>query len=360
MSLQKTRLGLLGAGFMAQQAHLPCFAAAPNCEVRAIGSYRPRLAAALAETYGIPRVYADYRSLIDDPDLDAIVCIQPFHNHFHLGKEILAAGKSLFTEKPMVTRLADGQELVALAKRNNLTYGVGFMKRFDPGVQLAREQINVLLGSGELGELRLVDAYCYLGDWLQGACTPTRHDEPAAYPPIERRYPGHVPPRLAPAYDFLLEVYSHNLNLVRYLLPQERLECLGAVTTGDETWALTLVSDQVLVSLRGARSASQGWAEATSFLFERGKVVVCTPAPMNRQAVAAVSVYAHAEKEALSVDKRLHAGIEWAFALQARAFVEAVRGERPFPASGVDCLRDMEIIEHVFRIVRLAGRRATT
>lgn len=352
MSPEKVRIGLLGTGFMAQLAHLPSFAAVPECQVAAIASHRLALAARLAEQHGIPAVYADYRDLINDPALAAVICIQPFHNHYALGKQVLEAGKALFTEKPMVTRLADGQALVALAEGRGLVYGVGFMKRFDPGVQLAQAQIAALLESGELGELRLVDAHCLMGDWLQNVGAPLQADEPPDYPALERRYPAHVPPRLISAYDYLLEAYSHNLNLVRYLLPNERLECLNAVTTGDETWAVTLVSGEVLVSLRGAWSASPGWDEVTSFIFERGKVTVRTPAPMQRQAVAQVSVLSRPQGG--WAERHLQAEVEWSFARQARAFVRAVQGGAPFAASGRDCLRDLELIEQIFRVVQPA------
>jgi predicted dehydrogenase len=350
MTHPKVRLGLIGTGFMAQLAHLPSFAALPNCEIAAIASHRPQLAAALAAQYGIPKVYADESSLIQDPDVQAVICIQPFHKHYPLGLEVLRAGKALFTEKPMVTRLDDGLALVDLAERQGLVYGVGFMKRFDPGVQLAGDQIKSFIESGELGELRLIDAHCYLGDWLQGADSPRRSDEPADYPAIERRYPEHVGLERAAAYDYLTEVYSHNLNLIRYLLPAERLECVSAVSTADETWALTLVSGNVLVSLRGAPSASHEWDEVTRFVFARGKVTVRTPAPMNRQAVASVSIY---RRDGPSpVEQHLHAGLEWSLARQARAFVAAVSGGEVFAAAGRDSLRDMEIIEHVFRIAQ--------
>jgi predicted dehydrogenase len=338
---------------MAQLAHLPSFAAVAEAEIVALATHRPEVGAALAGRYGIPQIYFDYRDLIANPNLDAVVCIQPYHQHFALGQAVLASGKALFTEKPMVTRYDHGRQLVELAERQGVVYGVGFMKRFDPGVQLAREQLAVIIGSGELGRLRLVEAHCYLGDWLQGSGTPVTDASVPVYAPIERHYPNHVGAALAPAFDYLLEVYCHNLNLVRYLLPDEQLVCLGAVMADPQTWALTLASGDVLVSLQGAQSAAHHWDETTSFIFERGQVTVRTPAPMQRQAVAALTVYAHGGGGAVSVERRLHpAEIEWAFARQARAFVAAVRGETPYAAPGRDSLRDLALIEQIFRIAQ--------
>src|SRR5713226_7799361 len=173
----KAGIGFLGTGFMGQLAHLDNYATNPECQVVAIAEVRPKLAAAVAAKYGVPRVYTDHCELLADPEVQAVVCSQPFHNNYPLGKQVLQAGRSLITEKPMVTRLDDGQEMVDLARQMGVLYAVGFMKRYDPGVQSARLQIAELIDSGELGPLRLVDAYCFTGDWLQNVGHPVTVEE---------------------------------------------------------------------------------------------------------------------------------------------------------------------------------------
>lgn len=104
----KARVGFLGAGFMGQLAHLDNYADNPDCQVVAVAEARPKLGATVAAKYGVPKVYASQHELLADPEVEAVVCSQPCHNNYPLGKQVLAASRALFTEQPMVARLDDG------------------------------------------------------------------------------------------------------------------------------------------------------------------------------------------------------------------------------------------------------------
>jgi predicted dehydrogenase len=336
---------------MGQLAHLDNYASDPNCEVVALAEVRPKLAEAVAAKYRIRKVYHDHCELLADPEIEAVVCAQPWHSNYPLGKQILGAGRSLITEKPMVTRLDDGQELVALAGQKGVLYAVGFMKRYDAGVQLARQHIAELAASGELGRLRLVDAYCYTGDWLQNVGWPLSVDESTQAPPVAKRYPDHVPPERQDAYDFLINVFAHNINLIRYLLPAGELRVAGGVFISPAL-SLSLTAGEVVVHLSGMTLPYHHWAEETRFVFDKGHVAVLTPAPMNRQASARVQVY-RGDKPIHAVTEPL-AEIDWSFRRQARGFVAALLGHAPLLAPGDDCLHDVAILEDVMRKVTFA------
>jgi predicted dehydrogenase len=343
---RKAGIGFLGTGFMGQLAHLYNYADNPACRVVALAEIRPKLAEAVAERYGVQKVYADHHDLLADPDIEAVVCSQPFHNNYPLGKQVLAAGKALITEKPMVTRLDEGQELVALARQKGVIYAVGFMKRYDPGVQIARQKIQELVQSGELGALRMVDAYCNTGDWLQNLGRPISVDEETQAPPVINRYPDHVTPQRRDAYDYLINVFAHNVNLIRYLLPGGQMTVANGLFYG-QAISINLTSGDVVISLRGTPVHYHDWSEETKFIFEKGHVTVRTPAPMNRQAVAKVTIY----RAILPVreERELFAEIDWGFRRQARGFVAAVLGGAKPLAPGEDCLNDVAILEDVMR-----------
>jgi predicted dehydrogenase len=296
-------------------------------------------------------VYTDHRELLNDPQVQAVVCVQPFHNNYRLGKQVLESGRALITEKPMVTRLDDGQELVEIARQQAVIYAVGFMKRYDPGVQLARRKIAEVVASGELGTLRMVDAYCFTGDWLENPGAPVTVDEPTSPPPIVGRYPDHIPPARHAAYDYVINVFAHNINLIRYLLPDEQLACVNGVLKG-QALAVAFTSRDVIVSLRGVPSSSHGWAEETRFIFDKGYIAVKTPAPMNRQTVASVTVYKGDGQ--ISQETRLQPEIDWSFRRQARGFVAALLGQEAPLAPGIDSLRDVALIEDIFRLAEIS------
>jgi predicted dehydrogenase len=106
-------IGFVGTGYMGQLAHLANYAQlrdAGECEIAGVTDLKQSLARAVAEKYGIQRVYQSIEELLDDAVVDADNCIQQWPNNYTLVKQILAAGKSVLTEKPMVGRLNEAEE----------------------------------------------------------------------------------------------------------------------------------------------------------------------------------------------------------------------------------------------------------
>lgn len=347
------RIGFLGAGFMGQLGHLANFHRVPDCEVAALAEVRPELGRRVAAAYGIPTLYQSHEELLANDSLDAIVASQPYHRNYYLGGEVLRAGKHLFTEKPMAATVADAKELVALAQKNSLVYAVGFMKRFDPGMELAQRIIADFEESGELGEMEMVDTTCFTGDWLQNPGLPIKTDEPPPSDDKPPRYPKGLHPELQAMYDHFLNIYSHNINLLHFLLPGRRIACESAHRSG-RSFLVSMRTGQVLVSLRGARCRSNRWEEHTAIHFQKGRVEIQSATPMNRQQVAQVSVWR--DSHGVWTEERLFAPVEWAFYRQAAAFVQAVGGAE-LPTSGDKCLADVALMEEVFQRLQQQERQ---
>ena len=228
-------------------------------------------------------------------------------------------------------------------------YAVGFMKRYDPGVQLARGKIAEAVGSGELGALRMVDASCFMGDWLENVGAAISVEEDTRPPAVAARYPEHIGPALHAAYDYFINVFAHNVNLIRYLLPNEQVACAGGLAHG-QTPALNFTSGEVVISLRGTPVAWNAWREETRFIFDKGIIGVRTPSPMNRQATAKVTIATGHGR--VNEERQLHTEVDWCFRRRALGFTAAVLGREKPLAPGEDCLRDVEIMEDVFRKVK--------
>lgn len=238
------RIGFLGTGFMGQLAHLENYDRIPDCDVVALAEVRPELGWKVASYYGIPSVYRSHEELLADDSVDAVVASQPFHRNYYLGREVLGAGKHLFTEKPMVGTVDDARELVALAEENSLVYAVGFMKRYDPGMQLAQRNVAEFEKTGEIGDLKMVDTTCFLRDWLQNPEQPITTDEPPPSDNLQPRYPDHLDPQRRVEYSHFLNIYSHNINLLDFYRP-EGIDCR---TNGDSRLAssrLILIATQI-------------------------------------------------------------------------------------------------------------------
>jgi predicted dehydrogenase len=100
-------------------------------------------------SFGFMRGSADWRAVVEDPDVDAVFIAAPNMVHVELIEAAAAAGKQVFCEKPV----GGTPELVLRAARAaraaGVTSGVGYNYRWAPLVQYARE----LIGTGELGEI---------------------------------------------------------------------------------------------------------------------------------------------------------------------------------------------------------------
>jgi predicted dehydrogenase len=343
----------IGTGMMGQLAHLANYARLRDegaCEIAGVTDLKPNLAQAVAERYRVPQVYASAEELLADPQIDGVACIQQWPNNYALVRQILSAGKSVITEKPMVGRIDEAEELTALARGRGVHYAVGFMKRYDPGVELARALVAEKRASNELGRLLAVDALCNGGDWLHNVEAPIRVDDPAP-PPAEPTYPNACrTPAQRAAYGWLLNIFSHTVNLCHFLLGDE-MSPQSARFHADRAMAATLSCGDVLVTIRGAGTRAHEWREWTTLIFERGEIAIKTPTPMNRQRVADVTVLE--SRDGRFATTQHHAPIAWSFFRQARGFVAALAGEEPLRAPAAECLWDVRVMERLIEIAEM-------
>src|SRR5579871_4835451 len=96
MSERRVRVGVVGAGTFAEQAHIPGIQVHPQGEVVALCARNRERVAALAARYGVPGVHTDYRELIAQPDIDAVSVATPDVLHAPVALAALEAGKHVF------------------------------------------------------------------------------------------------------------------------------------------------------------------------------------------------------------------------------------------------------------------------
>ncbi|KAA0988674.1 Gfo/Idh/MocA family protein [Dyadobacter aurulentus] len=103
------------------------------------------------------KTYSDYRKLLDDKDIDAVVIGSPDHWHCLMMAEACEAGKDVYVEKPIGNSIAECRAMVAAQQRYNRVVQVGQWQRSQ---QHFREAID-FVHSGELGKIRLVKVWGY-------------------------------------------------------------------------------------------------------------------------------------------------------------------------------------------------------
>ena len=148
----RVRLGLIGCGgrgfyvadYMLQLPHVEFTAA---CDV-----WDERRARAAVRLGAQCKTFGDFRRLLDQKDVDAVLVATP--DHWHAIPTVLAcqAGKDVYVEKPLAHNVKEGRAMVDAARRNGRVVQVGTQQRSAPHFERAREMIR----SGKLGEVRYV------------------------------------------------------------------------------------------------------------------------------------------------------------------------------------------------------------
>ena len=146
--------GILGYARIAQNSVIPAIEAAANATCHAVATRDPERAAQARASGRYEQVYADYQSVLDDPDIDAVYI--PLPNHLHLPWTVAAAerGKHVLCEKPLALSLRECEAMARTCERRGVLLAEAFMYRYSSRTQKLLE----IVRSGALGELRHIFA----------------------------------------------------------------------------------------------------------------------------------------------------------------------------------------------------------
>jgi predicted dehydrogenase len=165
-------IGIVGGGYMgkahavAMSAVAAVFDTALRPSLEMICTTTPQGAAEKARQFGFARATADWRVLVADPKVEAVVIASPQDTHKDIALAAFAAGKHVFCEKPLGLGLADSREMLAAAQRSGRVHMTGFNYIRTPASQLARQ----IISSGEIGDVT----------WFRGEHTEDFLADPAA------------------------------------------------------------------------------------------------------------------------------------------------------------------------------------
>lgn len=146
--MKKFRVGIAGCGNIFPMHALPV-SRLEKTELAAVCDVKEDRAKNAAEKFNC-RYYTDYREMIDKEDLDAVHICTPHYMHAPIAIYAANAKKHVLTEKPMSITMEDAEAMIKAAKDNNVTLGVIFQNRYNPGSVLIKETLE----SGALGRIR--------------------------------------------------------------------------------------------------------------------------------------------------------------------------------------------------------------
>ena len=348
--MAKTRIGFVGVGGMGQCAHLKNYVTVPECEVVALAEVRPGLGTAVAAKYGIPRVYADHTAMLQHEQLDGLVASQPFTRHGTLISDLAQYGLPIFTEKPLAGCIQQGERILQALQAGGSWHMVGYHKRSDPAAMYAKQEIDRLKATGELGAMRYVRIIMPAGDWVAGGFIDLIRTE-EELPPVTWDDPApDMDQETYDAYIAFVNYYIHQVNFMRYMLGEPYRATF--VDPSRVVLNVTSASGVAGVIEMSPYSNSIDWQEQVLVCFEKGWVQIDLPAPLASNRPGRVTIMRDPRDG--STPTTLTPTLPWVHAMRQQAinFVAAVRGEMAPLCTAAEALEDLQVAKQYLDLAR--------
>ena len=151
---EQIRAGIIGAGGRGRL--LSATFKEVGAEMAAVCDiYEPNLALGLKEANTGAKPYDNYKKLLEDKSLDAVVIATPDHWHAQMVIDAVQAGKDVYVEKPLAHKVDEGFRIVEAVRRTKRVVQVGTQRRSYDVFQEAKR----VFESGALGDVRLVNGW---------------------------------------------------------------------------------------------------------------------------------------------------------------------------------------------------------
>ncbi|HEY2694453.1 MAG TPA: Gfo/Idh/MocA family oxidoreductase [Pseudonocardiaceae bacterium] len=152
-------VGIIGANpdrGWAVRAHVPALQGLPeHYRLTAVATTNPASAQRAASQFGAPHAFADYRRLVEHPEVDLVIVSVKVPAHLELAGAAIAAGKHVFSEWPLTVTTDEAVQLADAADKAGVRTAIGLQARFAPAIVRAAE----LIASGHIGRVTAITTY---------------------------------------------------------------------------------------------------------------------------------------------------------------------------------------------------------
>ncbi len=324
-TVEPVRWGILGAANIAIKKVVPSMRGSPLSRIVAIASRNLEKARVAASELDIPRAYGSYEELIADPDVEAVYI--PLPNHLHVPWSIRAAeaGTHVLCEKPIGLSADEARSLLAARDAAGVQVAEAFMVRAHP----LWTEVERLIAAGRIGTLTLI----------------TGHFS------YYRRDPSDVRSRLDWGGGALMDIGCYPIFIARWMFGAEPVE-VAAMLDRDPEFGIDRLTSALLRFPNGQATftcAGQLVPYQRVQLFgDRGRIDV--EIPFNAPADRACRIFLD-DGSALGGASAVAIEVPVAdqYRLQSERFAAAVRGVGTVPVSLETAIRNMAVIDALFR-----------
>ncbi len=153
-------VAMIGTGGIALANHVPGIQLCPQAELVALCDSNESILEKAGQATGINRTYTDYKLLIEQPGVDAVIIATPNVAHFPIAMAAIAAGKHVMCEKPLAMNVGEAKEMYQAAEKAGVRHMTAFTYRFVPAMRYMRH----LVTFGAIGQVYHFRANRFL-DW---------------------------------------------------------------------------------------------------------------------------------------------------------------------------------------------------
>lgn len=153
---EKVKFGIIGTGVGANFCAngIALIANSGIAELTAVTSRREEKAREFASKWGAKQWYTDYRRMLTEAPIDAVIISTPHYQHYPMALDAIEANKHILIDKPMAISLKEADEIIREAERKGVKLGVNLQSRFDPTIRKVKEAAD----DGIFGRLILGEA----------------------------------------------------------------------------------------------------------------------------------------------------------------------------------------------------------
>ncbi len=315
--MKQLNIGIIGAGRIGKVHMQSITYNVPTAKVLGITDVFKDGLQELADKYGIEKVYADYKEMLADKDIDAVLVCSSTDTHADISIEAAKAGKHVFCEKPVDLTPEKVKAVIDAVAEAGVKLQVGFNRRFDHNFAHVRSLIN----EGKVGNLELIKIT-------------SRDPEP---PPAEY---------VAVSGGMFLDMTIHDFDMARFLAGSDVTEVYASATclvdpaigeAGDVDTAIINLKFEngALGVIDNSRRAAYGYDQRIEVFGSLGAAMASNDTPTN------VTVM---NGDGVTTDKPLYFFLErymQSFRDEMVQFVDAVLNDKPTPTTGLDGLNSI-------------------
>ncbi len=160
----RVRMGFVGVGNRGDKVHEAFLEWGDSQTVAVCDLRNDYMDLAAKKSRGTPKRYKDYRKLLDDKDVDAVMIATPDHWHALMFIDACNAGKDVYIEKPLSLTVVEGRKMVEAAERTRRVVQVGTQRR---SAAVIKEAV-AFVRSGGIGQVTAARCYDIQNEWPNG------------------------------------------------------------------------------------------------------------------------------------------------------------------------------------------------